>query len=103
MPAVVADYAERQDFGAVRSFQDQILADYSRDFAKHMPVRLVAYPARMGLDSQASFEGEQEARVRPSAEGARASDFEGSLDWLDVWRISQGEASHEAASAFRIL
>ena len=84
MPAVVADYAERQDFGAVRELQDQILDDYSRDFAKHMPARLLprtllvweSIPKHLSRENKKLVFGQ----VR---EGARASDFEESLEWLE--------------------
>ena len=37
MPAVVKDYCENQDLKAVRKIQNQILADYKRNFSKHVP------------------------------------------------------------------
>ena len=37
MPAAVASFATRQDFGRVRKIQQSLLADYRDDFGKHAP------------------------------------------------------------------
>lgn len=84
MPAVVDEYAATGDFEAVRHVQSQILEDYERDFAKHIPMRLyprtrevwASVPAHLSHENRRFVFG----RVR---EGARAKDFEESLVWLE--------------------
>ena len=84
MPAVVEAFAQRGDFGEVRRLQDQILADYERDFAKHVPTRLLprmmlaweSVPRHLSQENKKFVFGQ----VR---KGARASDFEEALVWLE--------------------
>ena len=84
MPAVVDEYAMTGDYGAARRLQDQILEDYERDFAKHIPMRLYprtrevwsSIPAHLSHENKKFVFG----RVR---EGARAKDFEECLIWLE--------------------
>lgn len=83
MPAVVSAYAESDDMELVRAMQMQIIEDYERDFAKHVPMRL--YPRMMEVWHSIPAHLSQEnkkfifGRVR---EGARAKDFEEALVWL---------------------
>lgn len=84
MPAVVDEFAATGDYGAVRQVQEQILEDYERDFAKHIPMRLYprvhevwdSIPAHLSHENKKFVFG----RVR---EGARAKDFEESIVWLE--------------------
>ena len=83
MPAVVDSYAENGDLQYVRAMQEQIIEDYERDFAKHVPPRLYprmlevwhSIPAHLSQENKKFVFG----RVR---EGARAKDFEEALIWL---------------------
>ena len=83
MPAVVNEYVESEDFAQVRALQNQILEDYTRDFAKHMPMRLLpkALDAWHSVPAHLSHENKKFVfgRIR---EGARAKDFEDALIWL---------------------
>lgn len=83
MPAVVNEYVENEDFAQVRALQNQILEDYTRDFAKHMPMRLLpkALDAWHSIPAHLSHENKKFVfgRIR---EGARAKDFEDALIWL---------------------
>lgn len=83
MPAVVNEYVENEDFAQVRALQNQILEDYTRDFAKHMPMRLLpkALDAWHSVPEHLSHENKKFVfgRIR---EGARAKDFEDALIWL---------------------
>ena len=84
MPAVVDEFAATGDYEAVRRVQEQILEDYERDFAKHIPMRLYprvhevwdSIPAHLSHENKKFVFG----RVR---EGARAKDFEESIVWLE--------------------
>ena len=83
MPAVVNEYVESEDFAQVRALQNQILEDYTRDFAKRMPMRLFpkALDAWHSIPAHLSHENKKFVfgRIR---EGARAKDFEDALIWL---------------------
>lgn len=84
MPAVVDEYVNSADFGQVRAIQSQILEDYTRDFVKHMPMRLYsrAMDAWQSIPAHLSHENKKFVfgRVR---EGARAKDYEDALVWLE--------------------
>lgn len=83
MPAAVNAYLLERDFGQAREVQSQIVEDYVRDFAKHMPMALYpkaievweSIPAHLSHENKKFVFG----RVR---EGARAKDFEETLVWL---------------------
>lgn len=83
MPEVVQGYVETDDFAVARAIQSQILQDYERDFAKHVPTRL--YPKMLEVWASVPAHLSQEnkkfvfGRVR---EGARAKDYEEVLTWL---------------------
>ena len=83
MPAVVNEYVESEDFAQVRALQNRILEDYARDFAKHMPMRLLpkALDAWHSVPAHLSHENKKFVfgRIR---EGARAKGFEDALIWL---------------------
>ncbi len=83
MPEVVQGYVETDDFAVARAIQSQILQDYERDFAKHVPTRL--YPKMLEVWASVPAHLSQEnkkfvfGRVR---EGTRAKDYEEVLTWL---------------------
>ncbi len=83
MPEVVQGYVETDDFAVARAIQRQILQDYERDFAKHVPTRL--YPKMLEVWASVPAHLSQEnkkfvfGRVR---EGARSKDYEEVLTWL---------------------
>lgn len=83
MPAVVNEYVESEDFAQVRALQNQILEDYTRDFAKRMPMRLFpkALDAWRSIPAHLSHKNKKFVfgRIR---ERARAKDFEDALIWL---------------------
>lgn len=84
MPEVVEEYSATGDFRASRQTQRQILEDYQRDFAKHVPSRL--YPKMLevwqSIPAHLSHENKKFVfgRVR---EGARGKDLEEALIWLE--------------------
>ncbi len=83
MPEVVRIYSEEQDLQKVRAVQRRILADYRRDFSKHVPgdvlprVNLVwdNIPAQMAKENKKFIYG-------AIKKGARASEFEKAIQWL---------------------
>lgn len=84
MPEAVAEFSSSGDYEASRDIQRQILEDYQRDFAKHIPMQL--YPKTLevwqSIPSHLSHENKKFifGRVR---EGARAKNYEESLTWLE--------------------
>ena len=83
MPAVVKDYCENQNLIAVRQNQNQILADYKRDFSKHVPketlpkVNIVweAIPSQLAKENKKFI-------YSAIKKGSRAKDFENAIQWL---------------------
>ena len=83
MPAVVKDYCENQNLTAVRQIQNQILADYKRDFSKHVPketlpkVNIVweAIPSQLAKENKKFI-------YSAIKKGARAKEFENAIQWL---------------------
>lgn len=84
MPEAVNAYIDTADVRGARRVQDQILADYMSDFAKHVPANLLArtmlawdsVPKHLSKENKKFIFGQ----VR---KGARAADFEESLRWLE--------------------
>lgn len=83
MPAVVEEFLSSSDFSAVRKLQNQILEDYSRDFAKHAPAQIypkmlevwASIPQHLSLENKKFVFG----NVR---KGSRAKTFEEAINWL---------------------
>lgn len=80
MPDAVNAFVESEDFQSAREIQHEILDGYTRDFAKHIPPRLLArtmlawesIPKHLAKENKRFIFGQ----VR---KGARAADFEESL------------------------
>ena len=83
MPAVVKDYCENQNLQAVREIQNQILADYKRDFSKHVPKEILpkvnivweAIPSQLAKENKKFI-------YSAIKKGGRAKEFENSIQWL---------------------
>ena len=84
MPEAVNAYIGTADVRDARGVQDQILTDFTSDFAKHVPANLLArtmlawdsIPKHLSKENKKFVFGQ----VR---KGARAADFEESLRWLE--------------------
>lgn len=84
MPAVVDAFAKSQDYGAVRSLQEQILGDYERDFTKHVPKRILQNTAEAWRSIPAHLARKNKKFVFGHIrEGARAKQYAESLLWLE--------------------
>ena len=83
MPEVVKSYIEKQDVFEVRSIQKQILADYKRDFSKHIPSELLP-KVNMVWDSIPAQLAKENKKFIYSAikKGGRAKEFENAIQWL---------------------
>ena len=99
MPAVVDAYCKNRNLLEVREIQNQILSDYKRDFAKHIPketlpkVNIVwnSIPAQLAKENKKFIYGALK-------KGARAKEFENAIQWLmdaglvhKVMRVSKVE------------
>ena len=105
MPEAVNAYVAEQDVRAARAIQQEILNGYVRDFAKHIPPRLLArtmlawqsIPGHLSQENKKFIFGQ----VR---KGARAADFEESLAWLQqaglVYKVSRVSKPHVPLKAY---
>jgi len=83
MPAVVLAYSTGEGPNKIRSIQEQILFDYSKDFSKHAPTKEVprigmvwqSIPAQLAKDNKKFIYGVMK-------KGARANEFEIAIQWL---------------------
>lgn len=114
MPAVVKDYCEKQNLKSVRDIQNQILADYKRDFSKHVPKEILP-KVNIVWNSIPSQLSKENKKFIYSAikKGGRAKEFENAIQWLidaglvyKVLRISKIEKPlkfYEDFDAFKLF
>lgn len=114
MPEVVESFRTAGDYQKVRHLQMQILDAYDADFAKHAPARILermrlvwkSLPGQLARENKRFLYG----AARP---GARARDFEESIQWLldygavaKVPRVSALRvplSAYEDMSAFKLF
>lgn len=90
MPEAVDAYAQSRDYGEAREIQEGILENYDSDFSKHAPARILermrmawaSLPAQLAKENRKFVYG----AVRP---GARARDFEESIQWLCDYGVAR--------------
>lgn len=114
MPEAVAAFVESGDLGRAREIQRAIIAAYDGDFSKHAPLRIVER-MRLVWNSVASQLARENKKFVYGAmrSGARAKDFEESIQWLRdygaVNKVSRASAlrhplrSYEDLSAFKLF
>lgn len=114
MPEAVDAFLESHDYQAARSIQKRILADYERDFSKHIPAREVerVYAVWESIVAHLSQENKKFIFGKV-AKGARAKDFERALTWLrqagliyQVSRIAKPGVplkAYKDAAAFKVF
>ncbi len=114
MPAVVKDYCENQDLKAVRKIQNQILADYKKEFSKHVPKENLP-KVNIVWESIPSQLAKENKKFIYSAikKGGRAKEFENAIQWLmdaglvyKVCRVSKIEKPlkfYEDFDAFKLF
>lgn len=83
MPAAVKAYVEERDIFLVRDIQNQILADYRRDFSKHVPSEILP-KVNMVWDSIPAQLAKENKKFIYNAvkKGGRAKEFEKAIQWL---------------------
>lgn len=114
MPEVVKSYVEKQDVFEVRTIQKQILADYRRDFSKHIPSEILP-KVNIVWDSIPAQLAKENKKFIYSAikKGGRAKEFENAIQWLvdaglvyKVLRVSKVEKPlkfYEDFDAFKLF
>ena len=114
MPEVVNSFKDNSDFSQARTLQQHILDDYDADFSKHAPARILermrlvwkSLPSQLARENRKFIYGALRS-------GARARDFEESLQWLADYgvinKVSRVSAlrmpliSYEDVSAFKLF
>lgn len=83
MPEAVKTFIEGSDYTRARAVQQRIVADYERDFSKHLDAREAerVYAVWNSLPSHLAQENKKFVFGR-IAKGSRAKDFEHALTWL---------------------
>lgn len=83
MPEAVKEYVETKDFDEVASIQDEILADYADDFAKHAPLSEIEKIRWIweSVPKQLAKENNKFVFSHVKA-GKRAHELEEALQWL---------------------
>lgn len=83
MPAVVKDYCENKSLPAVRNIQNQILADYKRDFSKHVPKDIIPKVNIVWESIPSQLAKENKKFIYNAIKnGSRAKDFENAIQCL---------------------
>lgn len=91
MPAVVDAFVQHGDFSEVRVLQQQLLADYRRDFSKHAPANEVPKLSLIWDSLPAQLAKENKKFVcKEVREGFRMKHLEVALQWL----LDAGMAEH---------
>ena len=114
MPEVVNAFINHKDYAEVRQLQQTILDSYDRDFSKHAPIAEVprirmiwrSVPAQLAKENKKFIYGVVK-------EGARAKDFEVSIEWLIdaglIYKVSRVKkagiplSAYEDFSAFKLF
>lgn len=83
MPEAVLAFVEDSNYAAARDVQNRIVADYERDFSKHLDAREAekAFSVWNSLPAHLAQENKKFVFGR-IAKGSRAKDFESALTWL---------------------
>ena len=108
MPEAVAEFSRDEDYARARMVQNAILSAYDGDFSKHAPLRVVermrlvwnSVPSQLARENRKFVYG----AARP---GARAKDFEESIQWLRdygaVSKVSRASALRQPLKAYEDL
>lgn len=114
MPGVVADYVENRDLNRVRMMQQNILDTYDRDFSKHAPNNEVPRLRMVWKSIVGQLSKENRKFIYGFLkEGARAKDFELSIEWLRdaglLYKVNRSKcglmplAAYEDFCAFKVF
>ncbi|MDR3295002.1 MAG: ATP-binding protein [Clostridiales Family XIII bacterium] len=83
MPECVSIYSEDRDYDAVRKTQNDILAEYEKDFSKHVPNRLIAKIRSVWANVPRLLARERNC-FSPGVikKGSRANEYADAIQWL---------------------
>lgn len=83
MPEAVFSFSQKSDFQLVREIQNKILTSYEFDFAKHIPISILAGVRLVWniIPSQLAKEN-RKFIFKNIRQGARAKDYEMAIIWL---------------------
>jgi uncharacterized protein len=83
MPEAVSSFSQNSDFSLVREIQQKILTSYEFDFAKHIPLSILAGVRLVWniIPSQLAKEN-RKFIFKNIRQGARAKDYEMAIVWL---------------------
>jgi len=113
MPEVVAHFSQHRDWKTVRQLQNKILQSYQSDFSKHAPKEILprinmvweSIPVQLSKENKKFIYG-------VIKEGARAKNFELSIQWLvdsgllhKVYSVSKPDlplVAYQELSAFKL-
>lgn len=113
MPEAVLSYIHNHNFEEVREIQNEILRSYDLDFSKHAPTEIVPRIRQLWASIPNQLSRENRKFIYGLVkEGARAREFETSLQWLIdaglIYKVSNVTApriplkSYEDLKAFKI-
>ncbi len=106
MPKAVHAFAERKDLKEVRKIQIDILADYERDFSKHIDIPSIPKVGMIwnSIPSQLAKENKQFV-YKEMKQGARASQFESAFYWLSkvglIYQVNRVETPNLPLASYK--
>lgn len=105
MPEVVMSFVENQNFETARALQQNIIETYESDFSKHAPLNEVPRLRMVWRSIPGQLAKENRKFIYGSIkEGARAKDFELSIEWLQdaglVYKVNRTKKGQLPLSAY---
>lgn len=105
MPEVVLSFVENQNFETARALQQNIIETYESDFSKHAPLNEVPRLRMVWRSIPGQLAKENRKFIYGSIkEGARAKDFELSIEWLQdaglVYKVNRTKKGQLPLSAY---
>ncbi|MDR3274936.1 MAG: ATP-binding protein [Endomicrobium sp.] len=96
MPKAVLSYVQKHDLNEVRTIQENIIGNYEKDFSKHIKASSIPKVGMIWNNIPLQLAKEKKQWIyRNMREGARASQYEDALYWLEkvglIYKISKLE------------
>lgn len=106
MPKAVNSFAEKKDFNEVRNIQLGILADYERDFSKHIDAPSIPKVGMIWNSIPSQLAREKKHFIyKEMKQGARASQFESAFYWLSkvglIYPVNQVETPNLPLASYK--
>jgi predicted AAA+ superfamily ATPase len=105
MPEAVLEFSETGDYEKIRNIQRTILKNYESDFSKHIDTQSIPRVGMIWNSLPQQLSGEKKQFIyKDMREGARASQFETALYWLEhvglVYKVNRVETPSLPLSAY---